>query len=255
MTERQINPQELEAKAQVVVARLKEVAANHERTYPSAIQAVLVFSGPGTYYEKLKPDQEEWMRWMDRDRIRAGVAVVREVTASKLSEFCGRQIRGKFVTKEDVLKFGPIFVYNGIPEENKVFRQALDSPFCKLPKEKVVIIDKVKEEDDGTTHPIRHTADQVKSFYKELDNPDSPLLGVHAAALVAHIPDFVRIPFYFKKYNDEFEKAGGYKLNFWIYGLKSRPGTEKTHTEWELPRLVKYAEAGHLATDPSSFSV
>jgi len=47
----------MEAAATNVVNQLWEVALAHERIYPSEIQAVLVFSGPGTYYDKLKPNQ------------------------------------------------------------------------------------------------------------------------------------------------------------------------------------------------------
>lgn len=250
----QVNHQELEAKANSVVSRLKEVAANHERAYPRFIDAVLVFSGPGTYYDRLKPDQEEWMRWMDRDRIRAGVAVVREVTASALSN--GRymkRVRANQVTKQDIRDFGPLFVYNGTPLENEIFRRAAGSEFCKLPKENVVLIDEVREE-DGTIHPMRHTADQVKSFYQQLANPESMLHGTINVAIVAHVPDFIRNVFYTKKYNDEFIAQGHQGLNFWVYGLRSRSGTEDEHIEADLSRLITYAEKGHLATEPSPFS-
>ncbi|OGD86526.1 hypothetical protein A2Z23_02930 [Candidatus Curtissbacteria bacterium RBG_16_39_7] len=255
MTERQIDPQELEAKAQAVVTRLKEVAANHERSYPPIIEAVLVFSGPGTYYKRLKDSRPEegWMRFMDRDRIRAGVAVVRQVTAVTKALVTGIETRTNQIMKEDIEQYGPLFVYNGIPEENEIFRQALASPFCKLPKDKVVIIDEVAEV-DGTTHSIRHTADQVRSFYQELENPQSPLHRIVNVALVAHIPDFARNVFYTKKYNDEFMIKWHGGLRFWVYALKSRAGTGDEHIAAELPRLVKYAEAGHLATEPSDFS-
>jgi hypothetical protein len=257
MAERPINSQELEAKAQAVVTRLKEVATNHERTYPVCIDAVLVFSGPGTYYARLKTSrpEEEWMRFMDWDRIRAGVAVVREVTAATQSQSFGRKIRVNQIGRRDIVNYGPLFVYNGIPEESEVFHKAIESKFCKLPKSKIVVIDKVIE-DDGTTHPIRHTADQIKSFYQELANPNSlfHVHGISNVALVAHIPDFIRIPFYLKKYDEQFKANGNKGLNFWVYALKSRNGTEDEHAASEFPRLVKYAEAGHLATEPSSFS-
>ena len=46
-------------KATDIVDRLKEVSQNHERTFPADIEAVFVFSGPGTYGERLKPEQPE----------------------------------------------------------------------------------------------------------------------------------------------------------------------------------------------------
>lgn len=258
-----VNPEDLQEKAQKNVDRLKEVAAKHERYYSPIIEAVLVFSGPGTYYKRLKDSrpEQEWMRWMDRDRIKAGVGVVREVTAKRIRKE-GISIKGHYVTKEDIIEYGPLFVYNGIPEENDVLNKALNSELFKLPKEKVVIIDNVQEE-DGTTHPIRHTADQVKSFYQELANPESPLYGISTVALVAHIPDFIRNVFYTKKYDDEHIARGNKGLNLRVYGLKSRKGstklyirgTEQQHIESELQRLVEYAKRGYLATEPSTFSV
>ena len=253
MTERQVDAQQLTQRALEVVDRLKEVAKNRERTYPPIIEAVLVFSGPGTYYSRLKPEQEEIWRCMDRDRIRAGVAVVSEITATRLSDHLGKKVKGHQISPGDILLYGPYFVYNGTPLENEIFRKALNSPFCKLPKEKVIILDEVKE-DDGTVHPHRHTADQLKSFYQQLIIPKSPLSKVTNVALVAHIPDFARNVFYTKKYNDEFVENGNRSLNFWVYALKSRKGTGEAHLNAEFPRLVTYAQWGHLATEPSPFA-
>src|SRR3972149_10857005 len=98
MTEIIINESELREKALGVVNRLKEVAQNHQRTYPATIEAVLVLSGPGTYYDRLREGQQEWKRWMDRDRIRAGVAVTKEVTAKRLAGLRETTARGHYVS-------------------------------------------------------------------------------------------------------------------------------------------------------------
>jgi hypothetical protein len=253
MSERQVNPQALEEKARYIVRRLEEVAKNHKRTFPSFLDAVFVFSGPGTIYEKLKPGQEEWMRWMDRDRIRAGRAIVAQVTATRLSESRGWEVNVERVSKKDIEISGPLFVYNGIPIENEMLRQALQFETSKLPTEKVAIVDQVMEE-DGTVYPIRHTADQVKSFYQAVANPQSPLYGVKNVALVTHIPHFIRVPFYTRKYDDELIAQGHEGLNFWVYALRSRPGTEEPYIASELSRLITYAQRGHLSTEPSPFS-
>lgn len=242
---------EIEQEALGVVSRLKEAAENHQRTYPANLDAVLVFSGPGTYYDNLKIDQDEWMRWMDRDRIRAGVAVVREATATTIRDFTGKDVSVGSISKDNISKKGPFLVYNGIPQENEVFRRAIDSQYSKIPKDKVLIIDEVRESDKVV--PIAHTAHQVKSFYQELVNPESPLYYARSVAFVSHIPDFVRIPFYLEKYDNEYLTHN--ELKFYFYGLKSRPETEQVHLDWELPRLVQYAEQGHLSKKPSDFSV
>lgn len=254
MIEQVVKQEALKMEAIRIVNRLTETALNHERTYPSSIQAVLVFSGPGTYYDRLKPGQQERQRWMDRDRIRAGVAVVRQVTASAKTESSGRKFKVNEIDKFDVHNFGPFLVYNGIPSENEVFLRALESPLCKMPVEKVVVIDQVKEE-DGSSHSIRHTGDQVKSLFHEVTDPKSTLYGAKNIALVAHIPDFVRIPFYIQKYNSEYVNVSSQQLHFWFYALKSRPNTMEEHTNAELIRLVEYAKLDQLNTTPCIFAV
>lgn len=239
-------------KAADVVGRLIEVSQNHERTFPADIEAVFVFSGPGTYYDKLKPESHnpDWMKWMDRDRIRAGVAIVREVTASEIEKtVIVPKVRTNTISKDDVINLGPLFVYAGIPVENEVFEKALDSQYSKLPKEKTVILNKVAE-DDGREHPIRHTGDQVRALYQEISDPKSPLYGIKNIALVSSLAHFIRIPFYVKKYQDEFVANGGHDINYFAYGIDGRPGVLKRDIEYELPLLVKYAEQGDLASEP-----
>jgi hypothetical protein len=248
-----IDSQNLEQKALRIVRRLEEVASSHKRTYPPFIDAVLVFSGPGTIYHRLKTGQKAWMRWMDRDRIRAGRAIVAEVTAAKLAGRRGRQAGADELTVDDIRTSGPLFVYNGIPIENDMLRQALQTQTCRLPLEKVVIIERVVE-GDGSIHPIRHTADQVKSFYQNVANPQSPLYAVKHVALVAHIPSFIRIPFYSRKYDDEYIAQGHEGLNFWVYALRSRRGTQESYVLSELHKLLAYADLGHLAREPIPFS-
>ena len=249
-----IDSQALEQKAQGIINSLQETAAERKRVYPSNIDAVLVFSGPGTYYDRLKPDQEEWMRWMDRDRIRAGVALVRELTASTINDFTKAKLGVEHITENDIMNKGPFFVYNGIPVENKVLREALDSPFCKLPKDKVLIIDAVRK--GNTVIPIRHTGDQVQSFYQEIMNQESPLHYATNIALVSHALHYIRIPFYISKYENDYEYAlPKIKRNYYAYGLKDRPGVEEEFIKYEMERLLAYAEAGHLAAEPTPLRI
>lgn len=247
-----IDPEKLQKRGRSFVEKLQEERKQRRRKYPGDIEAVLVFSGPGTYYDRLKQGQSDWERWLDRDRIRAGVAVVREITASRLSEERGQHISSATVKPTDIVVSGPFFIYNGIPEENKVFRKALasDPAQRKIPLEKVLIIDEVY---DKGAHPICHTADQVKSFFQALRDQASPLHDVTRVALVANMHD-LRIPFYIKKYQDEFREQSGQEIKFFIYGIKARTSEiEEQYYEHELPRLVTYAEKGHLAIEPIVF--
>jgi len=205
MTE-QVSVNAIEEKAKKIVFDLKEASSKHEHAFPSQIEAVLVFSGPGTYYEPLKPGQPEWMRWMDRDRLRAGTAVVREVTASRKAENLGLtdKGRGSKMSLDDVRMFGPLLVYNGVPiddpefrHENISARRAFASEYSKLPEDRVIIIDELKDE-NGQTRPLHHTGDQTESLFQELADSKSPLAEIRNVALVSHLAHFIRIPFYLK---------------------------------------------------------
>ena len=129
----------IEVKARRILKELDAISKSSIRFYPEHIDAVFVFSGPGTDYRRLKPGQPEWMEWMDRDRINFGVEIVEEIAKN-----------GK----------PPFFVYAGVPMENKAFRHALDSWHVKLPRSKVIILDDV-EQDGDVLRPIRHTGDQT----------------------------------------------------------------------------------------------
>lgn len=263
MSERSINEQQIRQSALGVVARLEHVAANHKRTFPSQIEAVLVFSGPGTYIDRLKPSQmknpddpnskdQDHLRWMDRDRIRAGVAVVRDVCATRLIKELGLRATIADVTNEYVLSNGPILVYNGIPKENEVFRGVLKRPTTKIPANKVLIIDELRRSD--RTIPIAHTGHQVESFYQEVANPYSPLHGVMNVAVVAHISDFARNLFYLKKYNDLYVAAGNEGITFWVYAIKNRPGSKEILIDEEIGKVITYAQRRDLATEPARFN-
>lgn len=251
-----IDPEALKARAFAVVERLNRAKHEDKRTYPPYIQVVFVFSGPGSYYTPLKEGQDPIWRWMDRDRIRAGVAFVRDVTAARMTEILGGRVKVNQLTHDDIREHGPILFYNGVPstDENTHLRVSLAHRTSKMPADRVIIVDQVREP-DGTVHGIGHTADQVKSFYNEVRDPQSPLYQVTRVALIAHDTDHIRNPFYTKLHNDIHVAKGFPSINFHIVGLESRPGTKFAHIESEMPRLVTYAERGHLATEPSPFTV
>lgn len=242
-----------------IVSRLREQAEH--RTYDPNIEVVHVYSGPGTYFDRLKPGQIERQRWMDHDRILAGVAVAREVAAAKVGEETGVKLHAKQVAEDDLARVSPQLFYNGAPLENEAIERAMREGKSAMPIEKIIVANEVRE-DDGSEHAIRHTADQVRSLFQEIGDPGSKLHGRSRIAAVAHIPDFVRIPFYLEKFNQLRRQDGSEALQFWAYALKSRRGssipggrldTVGEHMANELPRLVKYLQRGDLAAKPVQF--
>jgi hypothetical protein len=225
---------------------------NHERRreYPHHIQAVFVLSGPGTYYQRLKAGQDEKLRWMDRDRIRAGVAVMSELTLSTMRKL-GLADRGKLnIYRKEISAYGPLFIYNGQPVENSDFLKAVYSRFSKLPAENVFLIHEVQRA-DGSIRPIEHTGDQVRSLFQHLEGD---LSSIRRIAVVQHESDFGRTLHYFKKYNDEREAKGLTRIDIWPYAVKNRKGTFYPLLKSELERLIPYFLKGDLAYSAEIFS-
>ncbi len=208
---------------------------------------------------------------MDRDRIRLGIALVREITASKIRQ-ANTTVKAHDLQTADLENYSPIFYYNGIPAENAAFRRALQDTNQKWPKTKLdtskILIADTFLEPDGTPQLIRHTLDQVVNFFQEVEkadkDPSHPLHGRHTVALVSNIEHFVRIPHYLNLYNKKREEEGKEPLQFWAYGLRTREveayqqGTylgklPDVYQKSEIDRLITYAEQGHLDIEPAYF--
>lgn len=224
------------------------------------IDVVHVFSGPGTFFKRLKDGQVEWNRGQDLNRFQMGRALFREIAAIRTSILRRMEIATHDLTEEDLQKYAGILFYNGVPEENTAMRDAARRNLLRMPVEHLALSDTVQE-DDGRKQTIRHTGDQVRDLLQQLENPESPLHGKRNIALVGNTLD-IRLPFYMQKYYQEYLKRGGDPLRFWLYGLPPRRGSKHAtgedaredtvgpYTAWEALRLVRYGHAGHLATEP-----
>ena len=74
-----------------------------------------------------------WARKMDRARVRAGVTLVREVTAKRLEKPAAE------VTEEDIANHGPWLHYASTSWENNHIRHALAQPALGMPSSKIFI--------------------------------------------------------------------------------------------------------------------
>lgn len=220
-----------------------------EAQYPQDIDAVWVFSGPGTYFTALKDKEEPWQKFMDRDRIHAGLRLCRLLTAKRVKERSHQETLPAEISPEDLEQYGPYFIYNGNPEQNDDFGEALAKGFIKLPPKKVVILDKV--ESQKATRPIANTLDQVASFYQEKTKEESPLFGCHRVALVSHSPHFIRIPHYIRRFEEEFLQTHGRIISYWAYGVKSESAVFNEFVRSELNKLASYVNRGHLNPAPT----
>lgn len=198
------------------------------------IDAVFVFSGPGTFLSPLKGDNQEAKRWSDQIRISEGIWLVLKVTALRLDKSVQE------VTSNDISLLGPTLIYNGIPIENEVFRAVSILPQFPLPKSRIVLIDEVEE--DGRMIPIRHTGDQVKSF-------PSYLLGntiVGAVALVSNAPHFPRILRYLNKYRPIPHE----RFPIRCFPIPSRPELAALYAVEEVEALCRYLKRDQLSENP-----
>lgn len=203
----------------------------HPPIHPDT-DAVWVFSGPGTFYKPIEEHEQNFTRWMDRYRILYGLNIVKQVTAKKVNK------KPEEVTKDDIAHYGPVFIYNGKPEENHDLRKALAHELSILPEEKVLIIDRVKTE--GNIQEIETTIDQVKSFPRELIGKQI----TSRVAIVSHAPHITRI----LRYLDEI-KLFPESIKVEVFSLT--PIHEQAlYMHEEMEKVWTYFQKGDLSWNP-----
>lgn len=210
-----------------------------KRVYDRRIKAVHVLSGAGSYFEE-NNGEDECRRWTDRDKIKAGVCLVRAIA--------GDVCLGK--PKQST----PILFYNGAPNENPglhqndVMRKLRDEGKLGISAKNVVISDGYHDE-VGYLRDVEHTAHQMMDLYQRLTTSGTAL---HKERNVLVVDDlFLRAPFYMQKYLGDLE--GG---RFWAMQTKRRRGSPKRKDTapdamlGELTRLVWYLKEDQLSDTP-----
>lgn len=221
---------------------IREIAAREIGLFESArpavtedIDAVFVFSGPGTVCEPPSTGDYDWMEWCDLIRVIRGISIVLKVTAMRLS------IPYENVTADEVDKVGPYFIYNGVNSkfENQDLVDYLSLPRSRIPKSRLVLIDKIS--DNGSTREIKHTGDQVATFPTHMVNAEIR----KAVALVSNAPHFPRILRYLAHY-----KTIPDYIPIRCFPIHSDPAWAALYANSEIEALVRYLEAGFLAELP-----
>lgn len=203
----------------------------HPPIHPDT-DAVWVFSGPGTFLKALENGEQNYTRWMDRYRILYGLNILKEVTAKKLSN------SPKEITKKDLEEFGPLFIYNGNKHENNDLRTALDHELNIIPKEKMIIIDRVESEDK--IQSIENTLDQIKSFPKDIIGKQIK----SRIAIVSHAPHIARILRYFQEF-----KLFPESITVEVFSLTPRHH-EALYMHEEMEKVWDYFLKGDLSWNP-----
>ena len=258
-----------------LIEKLRNVSTADKTTCDPSIEVVMVFSGPGLFLEERKPDdqyQENTYRWLNRDRLLAGMAYARRIALEKkrLTEN-NPESTIRELTEQDLEKYAPVIFYNGTALENNELKEVLENwdvtgwdegfeekhpkvgsfPYPQklpFPKSKFRI----------AAEPTRHTGEQVMSIARETEH--GALKGMKNIATVASILDYVRLPNYLEKISRVMgeEKAP----HFWAYPVRARRGnvahpelqdTVQKYVVSEAERLVHYLQAGHLAEKPVTF--
>ncbi len=175
------------------VIQLEELAWFHKRLNlplkseaACQIKAVIVLSGPGTWYLEKKEDRYKdkvWAAWMDRKRLVHAVWVIRRITEIST----GRCFRASLDTLDEqvckirasIAEYGPYFIYTGREDERQAVKQALQENRVIIPPEKVYIIE----------GKIDNTVEQVRTITLP---PELCLEPGDRIAVVAHSPQLVR---------------------------------------------------------------
>jgi hypothetical protein len=153
------------------------------------IGAIWILSGPGSYDEPFKPndnpklrEDKPWLGWMDRDRILRGVGLARKIAEMRSGMPQDRSsattiAEKKEHTKELISDLGPYIIYYGYEVENQKAREVIARDGMIIPPERLIIIDRTPEGE-----PLKVTSDQVRSFTL----PDDPAIKGKEVAIVSH---------------------------------------------------------------------
>lgn len=200
------------------------------------IKAVIVLSGPGTWYQARKEDRYKdkiWAAWMDRKRLVHAVWVIRRITEIST----GSYFRGSLNTideqvckiRDSIAKNGPYFIYTGREDERAAVKQAIQEKRAIIPLEKVYIIEE----------KIDNTVEQVKTITLPSELHLKPGDRI---AIVAHGPQLVRLGHMLQRYKPF--PAG---LAIQPFPLATPPGGMPDYPEQEIRGLLYYTFITHDA--------
>lgn len=195
------------------------------------IDLIWVVSGPGTYDSTPTSGLYRGL-FKDRERIKAGIEIVRQVTALRLG------ITVDEVTKEMIDQCGPVFYFNGEEQgqgafpQNPDLREAASLPEFPLPASKIVI----------STLAEIFTPGQIKNLVAYLtQHPETKKIAV-----VTHGPHQRRVARYVEQHK-HFFPPGVVFIDAGIPEIDVPVGAVLA----ELRRIIAYLEKGDLAAKPN----
>lgn len=201
------------------------------------LKLLWTISGPGSYFSAEKNDRfrdQRWARWFDRKRINETFRIARQVARQNGSG----QLPDAFKAGDADLIRGPDILYNGNPQENEAFSEALRVPWLRIPAdyrypaEKVHVID--ANVGKSTEQSGRfNTVDQVKSFRIPLPlnlNTDDEI------GIVAHAPQLTRILYILERFRHVIPEGVGVRM----FPLPAPPESLPDYLIQEIRAIVYY---------------
>lgn len=207
---------------------LKRLEQAKRHQFPTGIDAILVLAAPDHHGEQ---------------RVRVGMALMREITAAKLGK------KSQDLTSKDMQTHSPLLVFNGNPQEIHQFEKILKRKKLKIPRSTVRIIRKFKDGNIKRHH--RHTLDQINSLSQRLvDTKDRRLHKAQRIVIVSHNYHFARIPFYLQKFTDEMLTPASRNVQFLAHSIGSKNIHSERMIELELKKRDVYERQNDLAPRP-----
>ncbi len=162
----------------------------HKNPPPSTdIDLVWVLAGHFVYEPDLSPDFDNGFPQLyqtifaqeEVERINLGIELVRQITAMRLNKNVSE------VTKADIAKHGPIFLYNGRLDQNENLHKASQNPSFPIPPEKLRI-EKIADDFDPKNN---NTYTQFQRFPQDLLGNSRKIAVVSS---LYHLPRIARHP-------------------------------------------------------------
>jgi hypothetical protein len=117
------------------INEIKNIALHENPTVKADINYVFVLSGRGSYLKNAVDNPHINDKEDDYQRMRLGIEIARKITALKASK--------RKISNDDIIRHGPIIIYNGRPKHNQDLKVALfeKNLITDYPASKFLILD------------------------------------------------------------------------------------------------------------------
>lgn len=220
------------------ISEIQNIYVTENPEITKDIKYVWVLSARHSYTKVLISSESQNIGAMDKEdgynRMRLGIEIAKEIAAKKLD----KQVSS--LTFEELKNYGPIILFNGGIDHNRLLQEALDKNEIKdYPKENFYIF--ILPENKT------NTGEQFKTLYKRHEDGNIDLNNAEIA-IVTHAYHFPRVYRYFdNKPNFDFFYTHNTKPIIFLVDRKFETVGVDNELKQELLKLPGYIQKGFVS--------